>query len=183
MKTEGVKTSETKPVAPAEKVKTEKSAFDKLLRNKSTEIPEANPAAGAIPLALPNLQMAPVMKKDETPGPASSRLLDNLSAEIVTTLNTKDIKEVQIQFDSKTLAGLQVTIRSEQGKLVVKMQAGNSEVANLLERNTTGLVERLAERGYAGAEVRVDRSPKVQAATQAKTQAKPPALPFKRGPR
>ena len=183
MKPEGVKTTDTKPVPAAEKVKTEKSAFDKLLRNKSADIPEGDPTAGTMPVPLPNLQMAPVMKKDETPGPASTRLLDNLSAEIATTLNTKDIKEVQIQFDSKTLAGLQVSVRSEQGKLLVKMQASNSEVANLLERNSSGLVERLAERGYAGAEVRVDRTPKTQPKAPAPPSPPPPPPSFDRGPR
>jgi len=160
MKAEGIKPGETKATPAVEKPKTEKSAFDKLMRNKAADTLESDPLAGAMPapVATPTLQFAPVMKKDETPGPASVRLLDNLSSEITTTLNTKDIKEVSIQFDSRTLAGLQVSVRSEQGKLLVKMEASNADVAHLLERNSTGLVERLAEKGYAGAEVRVDRS-------------------------
>lgn len=175
MKTDGVNRAQAKPPAPtAEKPKHEKSAFDKLLRNKSEDVP-----------CRPGFQpaeFAPVMKSDETPGPASSRLLDRLGAEITAALCTKDIKEVQIQFDSKTLAGLQVSIRSEQGKLLVKMQASNSEVANLLERNSTDLVERLAEKGYAGAEVRVARPARLTP-TPAKPFAPTPLPAFKRGPR
>ena len=182
MKAVGIKPTEAKPPAqPSEKPKTEKSAFDKLLGKKPDEIPDGE---GIQPAVTPNLQMAPVMKKDETPGPASTRLLDNLSAEITTSLNTQDIKEVQIQFDSKTLAGLQVTVRSDHGKLFVKMQAANSEVAQLIERNSTGLVERLAAKGYAGAEVRIDRTISPARTTQAKPPAPPLSLPaFKRGPR
>ena len=182
MKADGIKPTEAKPPAqPSEKPKTEKSAFDKMLRNKHEEIPGE---AGIQTAAIPNFQMAPVMKKDETPGPASTRLIDNLSAEITTTLNTQDIKEVEIQFDSKTLAGLQVRIKSEEGKLIVRMQAGNADVAQLLERNSTGLVERLAAKGYAGAEIRVERSSAPARATQAKPPQSTPAAPaFKRGPR
>ena len=183
MKVQGVKTNEAKPAPAAEKPKAEKSAFDKLMRGKADEEPTPDPTAGAMPLPA---QPAPVMKKDETPGPASSRLLDNVTAEIATTLNTKDIQEVEIKFDSKTLAGLQVSIRSDHGKLLVKMQAATSEVANLLERNTTGLVERLAEKGYTGTEIRVDRSAVVaKSAETARPKASPPPPPppaYKRGP-
>ena len=159
MKAEGIKHGEAKAAPAVDKPKSEKSAFDKVMRAKPAALPESDVAAGALPTLMPapTMQFAPVMKKEETPGPASTRLLDNLGAEIATTLNTKDIQEVNIQFDSKTLAGLQVSVRSEQGKLLVKMQASNADVAHLLERNSTGLVERLAERGYAGAEVRVAR--------------------------
>ena len=77
MKVQGVKTNEAKPAPAAEKPKAEKSAFDKLLRGKPEEGTTPNPTAGAIPLPP---QPAPVMKKDETPGPASA---DDLRADRV----------------------------------------------------------------------------------------------------
>jgi hypothetical protein len=62
---------------------------------------------------------------------------------------------VDIQFNSKTLQGLQVSISQNDGKISVQFQTANEQVSQLLSQNVQALTQALANRGVDVADVRV----------------------------
>lgn len=73
-----------------------------------------------------------------------------------------DGKEVQIRFESKTLAGLEARIRKEDGKLKVRLNCDSDSVRQMLSGQTDALTQRLETRGYAGVQVQVQSQPRAE---------------------
>lgn len=84
--------------------------------------------------------------------------LEGVVREIEVSLRDVQSSEVRIQFDSKTLDGLQVRIARENGKLAVEMNCRSAEVGRLLLEHVGGLGQTLEARGYPGATIEVRSS-------------------------
>lgn len=150
-----MKTNETRPAAQprAAAVRDEpkkKGAFAKVLDRKTEETP-ATPIG---PAALP--QIAGRAGKVESTAPACTAPdLDAMVNEIAITLRGTGLREVEVQFDSKTFAGLNVRISKENNRLQVRLQTESAEVSRLLANQTDALVRRLETRGYPAPVVQV----------------------------
>jgi hypothetical protein len=145
--------AQPRPVAVREEAK-KKGTFAKVLDRKAAE--EKPPAAAGAAAPLP--QMAGRAEKIETAAPAGvAPEIDALVNEIAITLRGSGLGEVEVQFDSKTFAGLNVRITKENNRLHVRLQTASPEVAHLLTKQTDVLVRRLEARGYAAPAVEVRR--------------------------
>lgn len=157
-----MKTPETKASAQPRRMNLpeepkKKGAFAKVLERKAGE--EKTPEAGGenAPRLSPrtDLPEAPVPVRSA----ASVRDLDGLAHEISISLRGADLKEVHIQMDSKTMAGLQIRISKENGKLNVRLQSESADISRMLAQQTDALAQRLETRGYPGAVVQVQSPP------------------------
>jgi type III secretion system needle length determinant len=158
-----MKTNETRaasqPQGVAETADPRKrGAFSKILERKGAEEKPAQPLLEA--------PLQPLLRLNDAAGEAAPvraavtvRDLDGLAQEIAVTVRGADLREVQIQMDSKTMDGLQIRISKENGKLNVRMQANSAEVSRLLAQQSDALVQRLEARGYQGAVVQVQSTP------------------------
>ncbi|MCX6627862.1 MAG: flagellar hook-length control protein FliK [Candidatus Solibacter sp.] len=153
-----MKTNETRAASqpqrlPASEVPRKKEAFSKILERKSGE--EKTPAV------VPQASVQPLLQRNaasEEARPVRGTVtvdLDGLAREIQVTVRGSDLREVEIQMDSKTMAGLQIRITRENGKLNVRMQTNSADVSRLLAQQSDALAQRLEARGYQGAVVQV----------------------------
>jgi type III secretion system needle length determinant len=135
-----------RPATAPEDVK-KKAAFAKVLDAKSEEQP---PAVFGQPVERP----FPEVEAAETPAAVQMpKVVDGVANEIAVAV--RGARDVEIQFDSKTLAGLHVRVTSENGRLNVTLQSESPEARRLLAQHTDGLVQRLEAKGYARPVVRV----------------------------
>jgi type III secretion system needle length determinant len=158
-----MKVNETRPVsqpnrAPSGDDLKKKGAFSKVLEQKAGQ--------EALPGGLPSAPVEPLLRRNdaaEDPAPVRStvtaRDVDGLAHEISIAVRGGDVKEVEIQMDSKTMSGLHIRISKENGRLNVKMQANSAEMSRLLSQQSDALVQRLESRGYSGAVVQVQSTP------------------------
>jgi flagellar hook-length control protein FliK len=130
-----------------------KGTFAKVLERQGEEKPAMPPGLAALP------QIAGRAEKIETAAAAAGAApeIEALVSEIAVTLRGSGIGEVEVQFDSKTFAGLNVRITKENNRLHVRLQTESPEVAQLLTKQTDVLVRRLEARGYAAPAVSVRR--------------------------
>jgi flagellar hook-length control protein FliK len=85
------------------------------------------------------------------PGASASSQIDKLTTEIGQQIDIVKqggkTEAINITFDSKTLEGLQVQIRQQDGQLAIRFITQSDNVSNLLSRNTGQLQEALTSKG------------------------------------
>lgn len=157
-----MKVQETRGASQPREVKApedakKKGTFAKVLEQKTGEEKKPEAPVDAAPRLLPRNDVtesaAPVKAA------ATVRDLDGLAHEISIAVRRSDVTEVEIRMDSKTLAGLQIRIAKENGKLNVRLQSNSAEISHMLAQQTDALVQRLESRGYSGAVVQVQSPP------------------------
>jgi hypothetical protein len=137
--------AQARPTAVREEPK-KKGTFAKVLDEKAEGM--------QTPPALP--QIMGRAEKIKTAAPVSvAPEIDGIVNEIAVTLRGTGLREVEIQFDSKTFAGLNVRITKENNRLHVRLQTESPEAAHLLTKQTDALVRRLEARGYVAPAVQV----------------------------
>jgi len=159
-----MKVNEARPSAPASAQKSDaakKGAFAKVLEDAKPQPAPALPATA--PLAPAVEEAAPVR------GVVPAKDLDGLAREIGAALRVNEGKEVEIRFDSKTLAGLEIRLRKEDGKLNVKLNCDSPAMKGLLAGEIDGLAQRLETRGYAGVKVELQAEPRPAAFTDTRS--------------
>jgi hypothetical protein len=129
-----------------------KTAFAKALEEGRPQ-----PAPALLPTPPP---AASVEETAPVCGVVKAKDLDGLAREIGAALRVNDGKEVEIRFDSKTLAGLEIRIRKEDGKLNVKLNCDSPGMNAMIAGQIDGLVERLETRGYAAVKVELRSEPR-----------------------
>jgi flagellar hook-length control protein FliK len=129
-------------------------------RQKLRQLPEheSGQAAGG-PLAfatLPDWGPAAVA----TPAPvADVRPLDGLVREILVVAGPGVDPKVEIQFQSKTLEGLNVRIERKGDEIAIRFLTGSESVARLLSQNVDQLTQSLHSKGLHLAPVQVEFAP------------------------
>lgn len=85
------------------------------------------------------------------PGSSASSQIDKLTTEIVHQIDIVKqggkTESINVTFDSKTLEGLQVQIRQQDGQLAIRFVTHSDNVSNLLSRHTGELQESLTSKG------------------------------------
>jgi flagellar hook-length control protein FliK len=153
-----MKTNETRPVSQPQRVPAnddpkKKGAFSKILESKSAE--------EKTPQILPDAQVQPLLRREEAPEEVAAPRtvtvsdLDGIAQEIAIAVRGSDLREVEVQMDSKTMGGLQIRISKDNGRLNVRMQSNSAEVSRILAQQSDTLAQRLEGRGYPGAVVHV----------------------------
>jgi type III secretion system needle length determinant len=122
-----------------------------LEEGKPQPAPTLLPLAGVAP---PVEEAAPVR------GALPVKDLDSLAREIGAAIRVNDGKEIEIRFDSKTLDGLEIRIRKEEGKLSVRMRSDSPQINQLLAGQSEALAQRLEASGYAGVRVEMQAEPR-----------------------
>lgn len=92
--------------------------------------------------------------------PAKPPEIEQLASEIVERISvhrTGGAPVIDIQFNAKTLAGLQVQVRSDQGAVAVNFLAPAPRIAKLLDNNLGKLRSALEEKGVRLAKIAVIR--------------------------
>ncbi|HWR50355.1 MAG TPA: flagellar hook-length control protein FliK [Bryobacteraceae bacterium] len=92
--------------------------------------------------------------------PAEPALLTGLVTEISAVVEPRNTSTVDIQFDSKTLAGLHVRVVKAGEHISVRFNTNSESVAALLTRNTESLAAALQARGFQVGAVTVVSEPK-----------------------
>jgi flagellar hook-length control protein FliK len=128
-----------------------KSGFSKLLQKEPEKQEPGMPPLASSPAPQP--QPEAVQEGAPVRATVTVRDLDNLALEV--TVAVRGSREVEIQFDSKTLDGLNVRIEKEEGKLHVRLATESADVKRMLTAQTEALTNRLEARGYPGAVVQV----------------------------
>lgn len=150
MKTTGVRPHAGPPRETARTEGAKKTgAFSKAMAEAAAPPPMAMPQITAEPAAAEAKQVRAVQLP-----PA----LEGLVQEIQVSARDMQSSDVRIQFDSKTLDGLQVRITRENGKLAVELNCRSAEVSRLLRQHVEGLGHALESRGYPGATIEVRSS-------------------------
>ena len=152
MKVNEVRTGAAAPSATQKAEAAKKTAFAKALEEGKPQ-----PAPALLPTQPP---LGPVEETAPVRGVVAAKDLDGLAREIGAALRLNDGKEVEIRFDSKTLAGLEIRIRKDDGKLNVKLNCDSPGMNVMLAGQIDGLVERLETRGYAGVKVELQAQPR-----------------------
>jgi flagellar hook-length control protein FliK len=155
MKTNPVR-GEWAPQRVAAKPETaKKGAFAKVLDGKAAA--EEKPPT-PFPAAPPLPQLTTAAGKVESPAPvAAPREIDAVANEIAVAV--RNAGNVEILFDSKTLAGLHVRISKDQNRLTVRLQAQSAEITRLMAQHSDALTQRLEARGYQTPVVQVQNAP------------------------
>lgn len=140
MKTNPVRTPAKPPVARNEPAK-KTGAFAKAMQEAAAPPPAALAPLPA--LAGPAAAETKQVRAVQLP-PALAGLVNEIQVE----LQGAGKSEVRIEFESKTLDGLQVKITRENNKLAVEMNCRSAEVSRLLAHHVEGLTAALESRGY-----------------------------------
>ena len=147
---------------------TKKSAFAKVLQEKAPGgkvVPGSPPRELGDPAAFANpvLNIAPFTNSPQGAEAVHSvalpKALEGLVQEIHASVSSQEAGGVQIQFDSKTLDGLNVKLSKDNGRLSVEMTSKSADVTRLLTQNVNALAQRLEAAGYAGASLQVKTAP------------------------
>jgi hypothetical protein len=112
------------------------------------------------PQAVKPLADQPAVHEVHAPaGTAALAQIHALAGEMVDKVqvlkNQAGDERVDIQFNSKTLQGLQVSISQSEGKVSVQFSTPNEQVSQLLSQNVQALTQALNNRGVDVADVRV----------------------------
>ncbi len=103
------------------------------------------------PTAAPPAFSAVGSERISTPSSSGPTKIEKLTTEIVHQIDIfrKDGKPegLNITFDSKTLEGLQVQIRQQDGQLAIHFVTQSSSISSLVARHTEELRESLASKG------------------------------------
>jgi len=86
----------------------------------------------------------------QIPGVPASTDIERLAAEIVDRISshqTDSSRSVEIQFNSQTLEGLRVNVRSAQGSIAVSFLTPAARVAGLVQKNLGNLRSALESKG------------------------------------
>jgi len=155
----------TTPVRPAVHRETPRAETSKKTGAFAKAMQEAAPTPPAAP---PNLPLAGVAAAEtqEVRVVTLPPVLEGLVNEIATGLNAAGSNEVRIQFDAKTLDGLQVNLTRANGKLAVELNCRSAEVSRLLAHHVEGLASALQTRGYAHPTIEIRTTPGRAAAQQ-----------------
>jgi len=159
-----MKTPDVRPEGPARQVASttetrdpkKKGAFAKVLDRKLAEEKPAEPA--------PQQPLPPLVARGEAVAPAAPvhapREIDAVASEIAVAVRGPGT--VEISFDSRTMAGLQVRISKDNGRLAVSLQSQSPDICRLMAQHSDALAQRLEARGYPNAVVQV-RTPSAPA--------------------
>ena len=133
---------------------------------RETRTAEPLPAAPTVapqgkpePVAAPRTEVAGASEVKATGSTASVEQMQALANEMVdriqSTTGAAGNDKVDIQFNSRTLEGLQVSISRNEGKVSVQFNTASEQVSQLLTQNVQSLTQAMAARGVDLAEVRV----------------------------
>ena len=103
----------------------------------------------------------PVEETRTGPTAAPAKDLDSLTREIGAAVRVNDGKEVEIKFDSKTFAGLEIRIRKEDGKLNVTLRSDSAPLNQMLAGQSDALARAWKRAGLreCGSRCRRSRGP------------------------
>ena len=107
---------------------------------------------------VPMRQAAPQEVSKAAPV-AEVRTLDGLVHEILVEAGPGVNPKVEVQFESKTLDGLNVRIVRKGDEISIRFLTGSDSVAQLLSRNTEQLSQTLMSKGLHVAPIQVERTP------------------------
>lgn len=130
------------------KVKTDKAdRFSKILEEKRKEsAPQFNLLAEGQSSGPPAATRQP---ESISSAPASTDI-ERLASEIVDRISsnqTDGMRSVEIQFNSQTLEGLRVSVRSQLGSIAINFFTPVARVASLLQKNLGNLRSALESKG------------------------------------
>lgn len=117
-------------------------------------------AAAAAAVAARSPIETGAIKETGGAAPVEPAVVNGLVAEISTTVQPGNTPAVDIRFDSKTLAGLQVRVVKAGEHISVRFNTNSENVAALLTRNTDSLSAALQARGFQVGAVTVVSEPK-----------------------
>ncbi len=92
--------------------------------------------------------------------PPAPAIIDQLASEIVDHISSHQadgMRSVEIQFNSQTLEGLRVSVKSEQGSIAVNFQTPVARVAGLLQKNLGALRSALHTKGIRISQLAISR--------------------------
>jgi hypothetical protein len=118
----------------------------------------ANAGAPVLSPPLPFGDVAPVDAGQAVAVPTTT-LLASLVQEITVEAPPGGNASVDIQFDSRTLDGLQVRVQKKGDNVEVRFTTSSDAVSQLLTANAQSLADALVERGYVAPAVSVQRAP------------------------
>jgi flagellar hook-length control protein FliK len=100
-------------------------------------------------------------RSSKSGGSASSSQIHSLASEMSHHIEVfkQDglTKGVNLTFDSKTLEGLQVQIRQQDGKMTIRFVTQSDSIAKLLSRHTDGLRDGLTSKGVSISNIAIAR--------------------------
>ncbi|MEZ5356670.1 MAG: flagellar hook-length control protein FliK [Bryobacteraceae bacterium] len=135
------------------------SKFSKALKAKAVKPESAD--AGPLPPGEPPAPSPLVArgKVEQMDGPARARTVDAVAHEIQVH-SRGDLREVNIQFDSKVLDGLEVRIRAEGGALAVQLITKTANAYDTVQGGVGQLTAALQSKGITAAvQVRAPKEP------------------------
>jgi flagellar hook-length control protein FliK len=113
-----------------------------------------------LPAALAGGQMQPGMVSQL---PAETRVegadIKALVQEILVVSKPNEPRSVEIQFNSKTLDGLQVQIKQDRDQIAIRFSTASESISDLLSRNLNQLTEALHSKGLQVGPIQVERAP------------------------
>lgn len=118
----------------------------------------ANAGAPVLSPPLPFGDVAPVEAGQAVAAPTEA-LLTSLVQEITAEAPPGGNTSVDIQFNSRTLEGLQVRVQKKGESVEVRFSTASDAVSQLLTANAQSLADALAQRGYVAPAVSVQRAP------------------------
>jgi hypothetical protein len=166
------------PSRAADPPPSDSKSFDKVLDRKAEERQgrkarfqkgpgldeeDANKATGGPAMVLSLTRDAGPSEVAGAAGPPDLRALDGLAHEILVVAGPGTDPKVELQFNSKTLDGLNVRIERKierkGDEISIRFLTGSDSVAQLLTRNSTQLSEALLAKGLHVAPIQVQLAP------------------------
>jgi flagellar hook-length control protein FliK len=95
-----------------------------------------------------NSKSGPIASTPRAVGAQIQNIAGEIVSEIRSARNKDGSRSVEIEFDSKTLQGLQVMIREQQGTLSILFSTQSENVAALLNNHKPDLISALASDGF-----------------------------------
>ena len=154
-------------------------SFSKVLEQKGKESAEGSPGGAAglkrprtgdpneqlaalagLPIPVPLEFAGPSGPQAAThAGPPETALIQNLVSEILVSATPEGGKSVEVQFNSKTLAGLKVQITGTGDHLSIRFSTSSQSVSQLLSRNIGQLSQALEAKGLQIAPIQIEMAP------------------------
>ena len=118
----------------------------------------ANAGAPMSSAPLPSWDVAPMEAGQAVTAPTEA-LLASLVQEIAVQAPPGGSGSVDIQFNSRTLQGLEVRVQKKGDSVEVQFSTSSDAVSQLLTANMQSLADALVQRGYVAPAVSVQRAP------------------------
>ncbi len=111
----------------------------------------------ALPMTMPADQIQPEMVfQPSSEMRSDTTKIQALIQEILVVAQPNGRQAVEIQFDSKTLDGLNVQISQQQGQVAIRFSAASAPVSELISRNLDQLSDALQRKGLNLAPIQVE---------------------------